>query len=152
MGFFSWKSGHSCVWKLESILCEAYILDYQVVAFASSSCQIFQFYRRLNVCLSVEICSYFLCLVFWCKMKPVVHSQLFQDTKTCKLWYWCEVIPALHNANAKVYESSWFFWEELYIELMLHEWRKKMELFLIALVKARQRSLIFAFSLPSYTQ
>lgn len=103
-------------------------------------------------CLSVEICSYFLCLVFWCKVKLVVHSQLFQNTKPCKLWYWCEVIPALHNANAKVYGSSWFFWEELYVELILHKWGKKMKQFLIALVKARQCSLIFAFSPPSYTQ
>lgn len=71
-------------------------------------------------CFSVEICSYFLCLVFWCKVKPVVHSQLFQNTKPCKLWYWCEVILTLHNANAKVYGSTWFFWEELYVELILH--------------------------------
>lgn len=71
----------------------------------------------LSSCGDLQLFS---CLVFWCKVKPVVHSQVFQNTKPCKLWYWCEVIPALHNANAKVHESSWFCWEEFYIELMLH--------------------------------
>lgn len=68
--------------------------NQQVVPFASPSCQIFKFYRRLNVCLSVEICCYILCPVFWYKGKQMVHSHIFQNTKPCKSCYWCEVIPA----------------------------------------------------------
>lgn len=123
-----------------------------MVAFASSSCQIFQFYRRLNVCLSVEICSCFCACFFSAKWNQwfIVNYFRIQNHANygtgVKLFQLCTMQMLRFMEAVDSCERNF-----LLIWCCISE-GKIMKQFLRALVKARQYSLTFGFSLPSYTQ